>query len=90
MEPEWKTWFSNNPNFKLSEILGQIQVMMKQHNIPRATRNYIRKYKLEYTYDSRMKTSYLLYFNEIHNRRYSFIIYPIVSFKLNRLSKYGI
>ena len=54
------------------------------------TTDYIRKYKLEYTYDSRMKTSYLLYFNEIHNRRYSFIIYPIVSFKLNRLSKYGI
>ncbi|WP_392392666.1 hypothetical protein [Streptococcus timonensis] len=42
---QWKTWFSNNPNFKLSDILDQIQVMMKQHNIPGATRNYIRKYK---------------------------------------------
>ena len=42
---QWKTWFSNNPNFKLSDIMDQIQVMMKQHNIPRATRNYVRKYK---------------------------------------------
>lgn len=25
--------------------MDQIQVMMKQHNIPRATRNYVRKYK---------------------------------------------
>ena len=25
--------------------MDQIQVMMKQHNIPRATRNYDRKYK---------------------------------------------
>lgn len=54
------------------------------------TTDYIRKYKIKYTYDSRMKTSYLLYLNEIHNRRYSFIVYPIVGFKLNRLSKYGI
>lgn len=37
--------FRNNPNFKLSDIMDQIQVMMKQHNIPRATRNYVRKYK---------------------------------------------
>ncbi len=54
------------------------------------TTDYIRKYNLKYTYDSRMKTSYLLYINEMHNRRFSFIVYPIVSFKLNRLSKYGI
>ena len=39
---QWKTWFSNNLNFKLSDIIDQIQVMLKQHNIPRATRNYVR------------------------------------------------
>lgn len=56
----------------------------------RETTEYIRKYNINYSYDPHMKTSYLLYFNEIHNRKYSFIVYPIVSFKLKRLSKYGI
>ncbi|WP_438282159.1 RHS repeat-associated core domain-containing protein [Pseudomonas alabamensis] len=42
--PEWKAWFGENPKFTQRDLQKQIRVMMQKYNVPKATRNHIRRY----------------------------------------------
>lgn len=41
---DWKKWFNNNANFTKKDLQKQIKVMMRQYNVPKATRNHVRRY----------------------------------------------
>lgn len=54
------------------------------------TTKYVEENKIDYKFRSDNRTSYLIYFNEKHNRKFSKIINPIVKYKINSLKKRGI
>ncbi|WP_428851128.1 DUF2380 domain-containing protein [Pseudomonas alabamensis] len=41
---DWKTWFRYNKKFTTKDLQKQIKLMMQKYNIPKATRNLIRRY----------------------------------------------
>jgi hypothetical protein len=41
---DFKDWFSRNSNFSKRDLQKQIRKMMQDHNIPRSSRNFSRKY----------------------------------------------
>ncbi len=42
--PEWKAWLIKNPKFTQRLLQKKIKLMMQKYNIPRATRNHVRRY----------------------------------------------
>lgn len=51
------------------------------------TTGYIDEYNIKYNFRMRRKYGWLVYFNERHGRRYSFIINPIINLKLKGLNR---
>ncbi|MBM1198148.1 hypothetical protein GYN02_23635 [Pseudomonas weihenstephanensis] len=41
---DFKTWFMNNPNFTKKDLQTNIKGMMTKHNLPKSSRNHIRRY----------------------------------------------
>jgi hypothetical protein len=41
---EWKNWFKDNTNFTQRDLQRQIRNMMRKYNVPRLTRNYVRRH----------------------------------------------
>ncbi|MCF1487756.1 DUF6531 domain-containing protein [Pseudomonas sp. AA27] len=41
---DWETWFGRNRNFTKRDLQKQIKTMMRQYNLPKATRNHVRRY----------------------------------------------
>ncbi|CAG8865801.1 hypothetical protein PS627_01720 [Pseudomonas fluorescens] len=41
---EWKRWFRKNPKFTQRDLQKQIKTMMRNYNVPKATRNHVRRY----------------------------------------------
>ncbi len=40
---EWKNWFKDNTNFTQRDVQRQIRNMMRKYNVPRSTRNDVRR-----------------------------------------------
>ena len=40
----WMQWLDENPEFLLSDVQTQISAMMREFDVPRASRNYVRSY----------------------------------------------
>src|SRR5262249_50924535 len=40
----WLKWLDENPAFTLEDIQDNIRLMMKDYDIPRASRNFVRPY----------------------------------------------
>ncbi|MBC3270243.1 DUF2380 domain-containing protein [Pseudomonas sp. SWRI81] len=41
---QWKNWFTENPDFKKSDLQRNIKNMMRQYNIPKSSRTFAKKY----------------------------------------------
>ncbi|NIE75307.1 type IV secretion protein Rhs [Pantoea sp. Ap-967] len=41
---DWEAWHQNNRNFTQKDLQKQIKVMMRKYNVPKATRNHVRRY----------------------------------------------
>ena len=41
---QWKEWFKKNPEFTKADIQSNIKNMMTEHNIPKSSRNFAKKY----------------------------------------------
>ncbi|HBK47251.1 MAG TPA: type IV secretion protein Rhs [Xanthomonadaceae bacterium] len=41
---QWKDWFASNPSFSRRDLQSQIRTMMREHNVPRSSRNFARRY----------------------------------------------
>lgn len=61
-----------------------------RENLLEQTTRYIRQYNIKYDFRMRRKFGWLVYFNEKHGRRYSFIVYPIINLKLKQMNNYGL
>ena len=68
-----------NTRYLLSFVSKERSKLLKQ------TTEYIEKYNIDFKFKAKHRTSYLLYFNEKNKRLFSFIVYPIVKFKLREL-----
>ena len=40
----WTAWLRNKPDFTLGDVETQIQVLMKQYELPKSSRNFARSY----------------------------------------------
>lgn len=58
-------------------------------NLLKETYEYVNKYNIDYRFEKKQRISYLLYLNEKFNRNFSFIIYPLVRLKTNKLMRQG-